>query len=97
MENKNVVGPAGGNHGLRIQADKNVKKLTVKYANEIPVNKNKTQAHTTTLYIVAFESISISSYDFLFKKMHTHIHLSYALSSQIFHQNLTGGKRHAGR
>lgn len=49
MENKNVVGPAGGNYGLRIQADKNVKKLTVKYANKIPVNKNKTQAHTTTL------------------------------------------------
>lgn len=77
MENKNVVGPAGGNYGLRIQADKNVKKLTVKYANKIPVNENKTQAHTTTLYTVAFESISISSYDFLFKKSHTYIHLSY--------------------
>lgn len=96
MENKNVVGPAGGNYGLRIQADKNVKKLTVKYANKIPVNKNKTQAHTTTLYIVAFESVSISSYDFLFKK-HTHLHLSYVLSSEVFRQNLTGGKRHTGR
>lgn len=49
MENKNVVGPAGGNYGLQIQADKNVKKLTVKYANKIPVNKNKTQTYTTTL------------------------------------------------
>lgn len=75
MENKNVVGPAGGNYGLRIQADKNVKKLTVKYANKIPVNKNKTQAHTTTLYTVAFESFSISSYDFLFKKPRTYIYI----------------------
>lgn len=75
MENKNVVGPAGGNYGLRIQADKNVKKLTVKYANKIPVNKNKTQAHTTTLYTVAFESFSISNYDFLFKKPRTYIYI----------------------
>jgi len=97
MENKNVVGPAGGNYGLRIQADKNVKKLTVKYANKIPVNENKTQAHTTTLYVVALESISISSYKFLCKKIHVCTHLSHVLSSKIFHQNLTGGNRHTGR
>lgn len=97
MENKNVVGPAGGNYGLRIQADKNVKKLTVKYANKIPVNKNKTQAHTTTLYTVAFESISIGSYGFLFKKTRTYIHLSYVLSSKAFPQNLRGGKQRTGR
>lgn len=52
---------------------------------------------TPPLYIVPFESISISSYDFPFKKPHTHIHLSYVLSSKIFHQNITGGKRHKGR
>lgn len=81
-----MVGPAGGNYGLRIQADKNVKKLTVKYANKIPVNENKTQAHTTTLYIVAFESISIRSYDFLFKNTHTYIyiyHMYYLLKFSV--------------
>lgn len=95
-----MVGPAGGNYGLRIQADKNVKKLTVKYANKIPVNKNKTRAHSTILYTVAFESISISSYDFPLKKgekIGTHIHLSYVLSAETPRQDVTGGERHMRR
>lgn len=95
MENKNVVGPAGGNHGLRIQADKNVKKLTVKYANKIPVNENKTQAHTTTLYIVAFESISISSYDFLFKKnAHTYTFIICIVFSNLSSKSHRREKAH---
>lgn len=56
MENKNVVGPAGGIYGLRIQADKNVKELTVKYANKIPAKENKIQALSTALDIVLFEN-----------------------------------------
>lgn len=34
MENKNVVRPAASTYALQFEADKNVKKLTVKYARE---------------------------------------------------------------
>lgn len=42
MENKNVVRPAASTYALQSWADKNVKKLTVKYAKKKPCKQEQT-------------------------------------------------------
>ena len=42
MENKNVVRPAVSTYALQFQADKNVKKVTEKYAKRKPCKQAQT-------------------------------------------------------
>lgn len=83
MENKNVVGPAGGNYGLRIQADKNVKKLTVKYANKSPVNKNKTPAPPLSTLWLFRVFLPVAVTPSLKKYTHIYIYHMYCLLKSL--------------